>query len=689
VTFEIRKKKKKKKKKKSFLCVFVRFGDAMRQQQQRFQVPIRVLVTLFVVSWICANYYYTIRHADSSNPLLDHDPSIPHDAFLRSQRQRQEKQQNDPPVEKVKVDSVKVNVFEHKLGVDKFDEKQNVDSEVGNDDYDDGFVAEPPIVQKHLDSVGEKLAAQLQRKKQAQEEGMEPLLSIDDHFEAKRERRAEARRRRKAEKLAEKEREQANGKEEREEEEEEEEEEEVVADVVEEPKPSVVVVDEATQISVAGSEWYRNYIAERLVREQALREKPVPACGHHASRSYAQHPIVVLGRNEGARATGGCDVPCEWSSRSKHKVVDARIGSSGGGCGHVYGVRQSMEAAYSPARPSGGPAQISSTTDLDSDVPAPYFSWHEYGFMERMLEKTEKAPVAAFISNCGARNNRLKYLQRMMDAGLKIDSMGRCKQTREFPAGKSNWFVKKIDTLRRYKFTIAFENTNIKDYVTEKLFQPLIAGSVPIHMGVSDVHKFAPAPNSVLSVHDFESPEALAARIKYLDTHDDEYEKMLEWKWKGYSPEFQAMVDLSSVHSACRICIEAADRHRANVGEPLPEARPFPEDEPGYVPPAGYVPIRVRERSKFWFRRVWVPPLESLELAQLIEHVEQRLKESFDAPNAYVFYLQTARRPHQRLTDASNLAKLLSVPDVELEAIVLTPPDFSHLREWYPDKYKN
>jgi len=42
-----------------------------------------------------------------------------------------------------------------------------------------------------------------------------------------------------------------------------------------------------------------------------------------------------------------------------------------------------------------------------------------------------------------------------------------------------NWFNSKIDILRRCKFTVAFENTNVQDYVTEKLFQPMVAGSVP------------------------------------------------------------------------------------------------------------------------------------------------------------------------------------------------------------------
>lgn len=45
--------------------------------------------------------------------------------------------------------------------------------------------------------------------------------------------------------------------------------------------------------------------------------------------------------------------------------------------------------------------------------------------------------------------------------------------------------VDKVDTLKRYRFSLAFENSNEEDYVTEKFFQSLVAGdflySLTIH----------------------------------------------------------------------------------------------------------------------------------------------------------------------------------------------------------------
>ena len=36
--------------------------------------------------------------------------------------------------------------------------------------------------------------------------------------------------------------------------------------------------------------------------------------------------------------------------------------------------------------------------------------------------------------------------------------------------------MEKVEALKHYKFSLAFENTNEEDYVTEKFFQSLVAG---------------------------------------------------------------------------------------------------------------------------------------------------------------------------------------------------------------------
>ena len=86
-----------------------------------------------------------------------------------------------------------------------------------------------------------------------------------------------------------------------------------------------------------------------------------------------------------------------------------------------------------------------------------------------------------------------------------------------------------------YKFYLAFENSNCKDYVTEKFFtNALHNGVVPIVMGAS-VEEYAAIapPHSFLHVDQFDSPAALAEYLKLLDSDDDLYNKFFHWRTKG------------------------------------------------------------------------------------------------------------------------------------------------------------
>lgn len=75
--------------------------------------------------------------------------------------------------------------------------------------------------------------------------------------------------------------------------------------------------------------------------------------------------------------------------------------------------------------------EIVMTTSLSSDVPVGYFSWAEYDIMAPVIPKSEKALAAAFISNCIARNFRLKALMELEKENIKIDSYGRCHRNRD------------------------------------------------------------------------------------------------------------------------------------------------------------------------------------------------------------------------------------------------------------------
>lgn len=51
----------------------------------------------------------------------------------------------------------------------------------------------------------------------------------------------------------------------------------------------------------------------------------------------------------------------------------------------------------------------------------------------------------------------------------------------------------KAETLSRYNFALCFENQALKGWITEKLFDCLFAGTVPVYWGATDVNDFVPA----------------------------------------------------------------------------------------------------------------------------------------------------------------------------------------------------
>ncbi|XP_073141880.1 glycoprotein 3-alpha-L-fucosyltransferase A isoform X2 [Henckelia pumila] len=285
------------------------------------------------------------------------------------------------------------------------------------------------------------------------------------------------------------------------------------------------------------------------------------------SRDFKKDPILVHGAAEEWKT---CAVGCKFGSESGKKP-DAAIGfpQQPG----TAAVLRSMESAkyYSEnnidnARRKG--YDIVMTTSLSSDVPVGYFSWAEYDIMAPVQPKTENALAAAFISNCGARNFRLQALVGLENANIKIDSYGGCHRNRD---GK----VDKVETLRRYKFSLAFENSNEEDYVTEKFFQSLVAGSVPVVIGAPNIQDFAPSPGSVLHIKDAKDIDVVAQTMKHLEENPTAYNESLRWKYEGPSDSFKALVDMAAVHSSCRLCIFLATKIQEK-DETRPEFRKRP-----------------------------------------------------------------------------------------------------------------
>lgn len=328
------------------------------------------------------------------------------------------------------------------------------------------------------------------------------------------------------------------------------------------------------------------------------------------SRDFRSDPILVSGTDQDWNS---CSVGCKFGFID-NKIPDATFGLPENSA--TASVLRSMESSHYYAENNIDLARrrgfkIIMTTSLSSDVPVGYFSWAEYDIMAAVRPKTTDALAAAFISNCGARNFRLQALEMLEKLDIKIDSYGSCHRNHD---GR----VDKVDTLKNYKFSLAFENSNEEDYVTEKFFQSLVAGAIPVVVGAPNIQDFAPSNNSVLHIKELSDVLSVAKTMKYLATNSDAFNKSIRWKYEGPSDSFKALVDMAAVHSSCRLCIHLATKIQEND-----EKTERFQKRPCKCPSSrgNIYHLYVRERGRFKMESIylgyWNLTLEALESSVL------------------------------------------------------------------------
>ena len=95
--------------------------------------------------------------------------------------------------------------------------------------------------------------------------------------------------------------------------------------------------------------------------------------------------------------------------------------------------------------------------------------------------------------------------------------------------------------------------------MTEKLYQAMMAGSLPIYIGAPDVERFVPHPSAIVRVESFVSLEALVEYLKELDHDDEKYLQHFEWKRKKeWTPQFAEVLQLTQMTAHCRLAMFAA-----------------------------------------------------------------------------------------------------------------------------------
>lgn len=141
---------------------------------------------------------------------------------------------------------------------------------------------------------------------------------------------------------------------------------------------------------------------------------------------------------------------------------------------------------------------------------------------------------------------------------MDVHSYGGCMHNKDEPPAPEgvSRAVNKQRVLAKYKFYLAFENNVIRDYVSEKVFDGLLSGSLPVYWGTPSINKYMPDSHSYIYAMDFAGPKELAAYLKEVASNQTLYDSYFEWKKGKPTDRFKRVLASTAYKytSLCNIC---------------------------------------------------------------------------------------------------------------------------------------
>lgn len=197
---------------------------------------------------------------------------------------------------------------------------------------------------------------------------------------------------------------------------------------------------------------------------------------------------------------------------------------------------------------------VTSCYRLDSHIPV------HYGFLEPHTSEVESFQlptkdklVCWIVSNWHEGLKRVQYYNELKEH-IHIETYGKA-------------FGKHVDAesytsiVSSCKFYLAFENSQHTDYITEKLFNPMKLGTVPVVLGTTRRNYEDQVPgDAFIHVDDFPTPKELAERLLHLEQNTAEYMTFFDWKKRYRIQHFYY-----GTEHACKTCryLQKNRRHHA------------------------------------------------------------------------------------------------------------------------------
>lgn len=191
------------------------------------------------------------------------------------------------------------------------------------------------------------------------------------------------------------------------------------------------------------------------------------------------------------------------------------------------------------------------TYHQNADVVFPYYEASYESVFVQSLGNERTKDVCMLISSPFNKSNRKEYLKELMSY-ISIDSYGRLYNNAIMAEDLGR--ESKLKLYEQYKFVIAFENSCAPDYVTEKFYDPLLSGAVPIYLGADNIDEFIPGDNCYIDVREYPNPRYLAEYLKVCINNNELYNKHQRWRKEPIKQQFTELLIEQRVNPFIRLC---------------------------------------------------------------------------------------------------------------------------------------
>jgi len=169
-----------------------------------------------------------------------------------------------------------------------------------------------------------------------------------------------------------------------------------------------------------------------------------------------------------------------------------------------------------------------------ADIWTPYIPTNLPEDYAKVTIGSRKKNLCAFISSNWDESGRRAYVRDLF-RHLDVHSYGKFMRNKRLLLDRG--ISTKLRVMKKYAFTLAFENSIETDYVTEKFYQPLMSGCIPVYLGAPNIGDFAPGERCFVNACDFETPARLADFIKQADP-----EEFQSWRRHDLRPSFKNLM---------------------------------------------------------------------------------------------------------------------------------------------------